>query len=152
MRAGTVRARTPSAAGIDLFVPAALYAARRSVTIGNALRPSTNVTSRTNLSLNYDAAGRNVRTTDPLGRISTTVYDRVGQTVATIDPLLNRTSFVFDGAGRKNPGHERPGLHHDHRLRRGGAREIDDRNRGSSTRGSRTPTTPPADRSPSRTS
>jgi RHS repeat-associated protein len=51
--------------------------------------------------LAFDAAGRQVRRTNPLGKISTSVYDGANRQVATIDALGNRSSFVFDAASRQ---------------------------------------------------
>jgi len=37
-----------------------------------------------------------IRSTDPLGRITTSVFDTTNRLAATIDPLGQRTSFSYD--------------------------------------------------------
>ena len=49
----------------------------------------------------YDAAGRQIRITNPLGFLATTVYNAAGQAVVQVDPLLNRTTQVHDLGGGK---------------------------------------------------
>ena len=51
-------------------------------------------------SIGYDAAGRPISTTNPLGIISTAVYDAANRRVASIDPLGNRSSLSYDAANR----------------------------------------------------
>ncbi len=49
----------------------------------------------------YDAAGREVSTTDPLGHITRTEYDEAGQVTAQIDALGNRTEYAYDDRGNQ---------------------------------------------------
>ena len=37
-----------------------------------------------------------IRTTNPLGQITTSVFDMTNRLAATVDPLLNRTSMSYD--------------------------------------------------------
>ncbi|MEW8525378.1 MAG: putative Ig domain-containing protein [Candidatus Thiodiazotropha endolucinida] len=49
----------------------------------------------------YDAAGREISTTDPLGNITRTEYDEAGQVSAQIDALGNRTEYAYDDRGNQ---------------------------------------------------
>ncbi len=49
----------------------------------------------------YDALGRAVSTSDPMGNVTTTRYDRSGNVVATTDALGNTTSYGYDALNRK---------------------------------------------------
>ena len=48
----------------------------------------------------YDAAGKQIATTNPAGEITTAVYSRTGQLLKTTDPLGYITSYVYDNANR----------------------------------------------------
>jgi YD repeat-containing protein len=52
-------------------------------------------------SFTFDAASRQVRITNALGYISTTVFDNDDRVIAQINPLANRTSFAYDLASRQ---------------------------------------------------
>ncbi|GAB4190199.1 MAG: hypothetical protein Tsb002_17950 [Wenzhouxiangellaceae bacterium] len=47
----------------------------------------------------YDAAGRVITVTDPMGNISRTEYNAMGKQSATIDALLRRTEYEYDARG-----------------------------------------------------
>ena len=42
-----------------------------------------------------------IRTTNPLGFITTSVFDKLLRPVASVDPLLNRTTTTFDVVNRQ---------------------------------------------------
>ena len=48
----------------------------------------------------YDAAGRLLTTTDPLGAVTTNVYDPVGNLASVTDANNHQTSYTYDAAGR----------------------------------------------------
>ncbi|MBK4734904.1 phospholipase effector Tle1 domain-containing protein [Noviherbaspirillum pedocola] len=48
----------------------------------------------------FDAAGRVVRVTDPMGGVTSTRYDAFGNAIAITDPRGNVGGFVFDAANR----------------------------------------------------
>ncbi|MCX4030004.1 putative Ig domain-containing protein [Endozoicomonas sp. SM1973] len=48
----------------------------------------------------YDARNRVIKTTDPLGNVTTTVYDLAGREVGTVDALGQRTEMAYDAYGR----------------------------------------------------
>ena len=52
--------------------------------------------------MSYDFADDPIRTTNPLGFITTSVFDKLLRPVASVDPLLNRTTTTFDVAGRRS--------------------------------------------------
>ena len=47
-------------------------------------------------SFTYDVDGRLIRTTNPIGAITTQIFDANSRVVATIDPLGLRTSYGYD--------------------------------------------------------
>ncbi|WP_152667303.1 RHS repeat-associated core domain-containing protein [Cellulomonas sp. FA1] len=49
--------------------------------------------------MQYDADGRPVATTDPLGRTSSTTYDAAGRPVATVDTSGGTTTTAYDATG-----------------------------------------------------
>ncbi|SFO54359.1 YD repeat-containing protein [Variovorax sp. PDC80] len=48
----------------------------------------------------YDAAGRKISVTDPLGGVTESSYDANGNVVKITDPLKNSAFYYFDAAGR----------------------------------------------------
>ncbi|MBT3011097.1 MAG: putative Ig domain-containing protein [Candidatus Thiodiazotropha sp. (ex Lucina pensylvanica)] len=52
-------------------------------------------------SYSYDAAGREISTTDPLGHTTRTEYDEAGQVTAQVDALGNRTEYAYDDRGNQ---------------------------------------------------
>jgi RHS repeat-associated protein len=48
----------------------------------------------------YDAAGRLVSVTDPLGSTTTNVYDNLGRKISTTDAESGCTAYTYDAAGR----------------------------------------------------
>lgn len=49
----------------------------------------------------YDDAGRVLKSTNPVGEVAEQVYDKLGQRIRTIDPDGSKTEFGYDGAGRE---------------------------------------------------
>src|SRR5262249_49282287 len=51
-------------------------------------------------SYTYDANGRVISVSDPLGKVWTRTYDQFGRLTATTDPLGNSTVFAYDKMNR----------------------------------------------------
>lgn len=66
--------------------------------IAETIAPGTSVEATTTYT--YDAAGRTLTTTDPLGNVTAKAYDGSGRLVSETDPLGNITSFEYDAVGR----------------------------------------------------
>ena len=49
----------------------------------------------------YDAAGRKVGETDPLGHTTQFIYDAVGHVLTTTNPLTHTVVYTYDPAGRR---------------------------------------------------
>ena len=70
---------------------------------------------------------RLIRTTDPIGAITTQIFDANSRLIATIDPLGLRNSYAYDGSSNLIPDHESIGSNQHQRVRPGQPCEGPDR-------------------------